>query len=118
LPDGGRRDLVVAASSPHGRRFIVLFETLTSRDDSDLLHGCTLLAEPLASDADDLYVHELIGARVVDTAGVLHGTVTGVEANPASDLLVVDGKWYVPARFVVSQAGGEVVVDVPDGLFE
>jgi 16S rRNA processing protein RimM len=117
--DGRRRDLVVATSRPHGHRHVVQFETISTREQSDALHGWLLLAAPLPDeDPDDLYVHGLIGSRVVDTAGTLIGTITSVEANPASDLLVVDGKWYVPARFVVGRSEGEVVVDPPEGLFE
>jgi 16S rRNA processing protein RimM len=116
---GGERELVVVSSRPHGRRHIVLFQTLSSRDESDALHGSVLLAEALPGwDEGDLFVHELIGSELVDIAGVSHGSVTSVEANPASDLLVVDDKWYVPARFVVTSGEGKVVVDVPEGLFE
>ena len=44
--------------------------------------------------------------------------VEAVEANPASDLLVLDGERLVPLRFVVAHAPGVVTVDVPDGLFD
>lgn len=117
-PGGDRRDLVVVAARPLKRRYIVLFETFLTREDADALHGSILLAEPLAPAESAFYVHELIGSRVVDSGGVERGTVTGVEANPASDLLVVDDKWYVPARFVTEQRAGELVVDAPEGLFE
>jgi 16S rRNA processing protein RimM len=56
---------------------------------------------------------------VEDVHGEALGTVTGVEANPASDLLVLDGGALIPLRFVVSSEPGQlVVVDVPDGLLE
>ena len=38
---------------------------------------------------------------MVDTDGHELGTVTAVEANPASDLLVLDGGGLIPLRFVV-----------------
>ncbi len=42
-----------------------------------------------------------------------------VEANPASDLLVLDGGGLIPLRFVVGSSPGErVTVDVPDGLLD
>ena len=63
-------------------------------------------------------MHELVGAEVVDTAGVSRGTVVAVEANPASDLLVLEGGGLVPLRFVVSRRPGRVVVDVPAGLLD
>jgi 16S rRNA processing protein RimM len=47
------------------------------------------------------------------------GVVTAVQANPAADLLVLDSGALVPVVFVVSgPEDGEVLVDVPDGLFE
>jgi hypothetical protein len=47
------------------------------------------------------------------------GTVEGVEANPASDLLVLDGGVLIPLRFVVaSEPGVRITVEVPDGLLD
>ena len=77
-----------------------------------------LRAAPLER-ADVLWVHELVGSRVVTTAGRLVGTVSAVEANPASDLLVIGEGILVPLRFVVARGDdGSVTVDVPDGLLE
>ena len=43
----------------------------------------------------------------------------GVEANPASDLLVLDSGALVPLTFVTSvDPNVRVDVDVPEGLFE
>ena len=109
-------ELTIAAVRPQRRCHLVTFEGVTDRVGAEHLRGAVLAAEPLADDAA-LFVHELIGAEVVDTAGVVRGTVTAVEANPASDLLVVDGSHLVPVRFVVSHSPGRVVVDVPEGIF-
>jgi 16S rRNA processing protein RimM len=98
---------------------LVCFEGIGTREAAEALAGATLRAEPLAeADAGSLWVHELIGAEVVGTAGESHGTVTAVEANPASDLLVLDSGALVPLRFVVSAEPGTLTVDVPDGLFD
>jgi ribosomal 30S subunit maturation factor RimM len=78
-----------------------------------------LLAAPAATDdGEGLYVHDLIGSEVFERSGVRRGVVTAIEANPASDLLVVEERWYVPMRFVVEQSAGRIVVEVPEGLFE
>lgn len=111
------RELRVLASSPHQGRHIVAFEGVEDRSAAESLHGWVLSAPPLA-DGGGLYVHQLIGAEVREVGGTRRGVVTAVEANPASDLLVVDGRHYVPLRFVVEQRPGEVVVEVPEGLFE
>ena len=76
-----------------------------------------LYAEPL-TDPEALWVHELIGAEVVAADGSSYGRVAAVEANPASDLLVLDGGGLVPLRFVVASTPGRVVVDVPAGLLD
>ena len=109
--------LVVVESRPHGGRHLVRFAGVDDRTAAERLVNATLLAVPEDS-GDDLYVHELIGCAVVDQDGVSRGSVTSVEANPASDLLVLDSGALVPARFVVDHRDRTVYVEVPDGLFE
>ena len=108
-------DLVVERSRPFGDRWIVRFEGVTDFEGAERLRGTVLRAAPL-DDPDVLWVHELIGGSVVTVSGRDLGAVASVEANPASDLLVLDTGVLVPLRFVVSHAGGRIVVDVPDGL--
>ena len=87
-------------------------------DAAERLRDVVLYAPPL-DDPDALWIHDLIGARVEDTGGSVLGTVEGVEANPASDLLVLKGGALIPLRFVVSsEPGVRVTVDVPDGLLD
>ncbi len=82
------------------------------------MRGCTIHADELPSNDDSLWVHELVGVLVVDTGGSELGTVTAVEANPAHDLLVLDGGALVPVTFIVERSEGRVIVDVPDGLLD
>ncbi len=110
-------ELEVVESRPHQGRHIVVFAGVSSIDAAEPLRDVLLSAPPL-DDPDALFVHELIGRAVVDAGGVLRGTVTAVEANPASDLLVLDERHYVPLRFVVRRDADGIVVDVPDGLFD
>jgi hypothetical protein len=45
--------------------------------------------------------------------------VEEVQANPASDLLVLTGGGLIPLRFVVDlEPGVRVTVDMPDGLLD
>lgn len=115
--DSDRGALEVLRSSPHQHRWIVAFAGVDGRDGAESLRGSVLRAEPL-DDGDALWVHELVGSEVVDPAGAPLGTVVAVEANPASDLLVLDGGALVPLRFVVSSEPGRVVVDPPAGLLD
>jgi len=109
--------LEVLRASPHHRRWIVAFAGVGDHRGAEALRGAVLTAEPL-DDPDALWVHELVGSEVVDAAGAAHGRVVAVEANPASDLLVLEGGALVPLRFVVEQAPGRVVVDPPAGLLD
>ncbi len=109
--------LEVVRSSAHHHRWIVAFVGVGDHAGAEALRDVVLSAEAL-DDPDALWVHELVGAEVVDTAGVSHGPVVAVEANPASDLLVLEGGGLVPLRFVVSQEPGRVVVDLPAGLLD
>ena len=112
------RTLEVEASRPHQKHFIVSFAGVLSREQAEELQGRTLEAEPL-DDPDELWVHELIGAPVVGTDGAAVGSVEAVQANPASDLLVLDSGALVPVLFVVERrADGTVVIDPPEGLFD
>ena len=63
-------------------------------------------------------MHELVGSTLVEVDGTEHGTVVAVQANPASDLLVMEDGSLVPLRFVVAREDDRIVVDVPAGLFE
>ncbi|MGI8684061.1 MAG: ribosome maturation factor RimM [Acidimicrobiales bacterium] len=109
--------LEVVRASAHHHRWIVAFAGVGDHAGADALRNVVLSAEAL-DDPDALWVHELVGAEVVDADGVTHGTVVAVEANPASDLLVLDGGGLVPLRFVVSRQPGRVVVDMPAGLLD
>ncbi len=112
-----RGPLEVVSSRPHQGRWIVVFSGVVGRDAAEALRATTLSAEALAEEGT-LWVHELIAAEVVDLAGHSHGPVLAVEANPASDLLVL-AEGLVPLTFVVERRpDGTVVIDPPAGLFE
>ncbi len=124
----GTSELTVERASPHGRQWIVAFAGVSTREDAESLVGQILTAEPKpeADQSDDqatLWVHELVGAQVIDATGAERGRVAAVVANPASDLLELDSGALVPLRFVVggveTSPGGRVVrVDPPAGIFE
>jgi 16S rRNA processing protein RimM len=114
----GERELVVRDARWDGRRWLVHFEGIASREGADAVVGSDLTAEAL-EDEGTLWVHELIGAEVVDAAGVSRGRVKAVVANPASDLLELEGGALVPLTFVTDgPADGVVRVDVPEGLWD
>lgn len=109
--------LTVVASRPHQHGHLVSFEGVGTREEAEALRGLALLAEPI-DDPDTLWVHELIGACLVELDGTERGTVESVQQNPASDLLVTDGGALVPLTFVVELRDDVVVIDPPPGLFD
>lgn len=109
--------LRILGASRHGQRWLVSFEGVEDREGAERLRSVVLLAEAV-EDPDALWVHELVGSVVYDTAGVCHGAVVAVEANPASDLLVLESGALVPLRFVVSSGEGRIDVEVPAGLLD
>lgn len=110
--------LVVRTARPLRDRFVVEFEGVQSIEAAESLRGTALYAAPLEREGA-LWVDELIGANVRTIRGDDLGTIVSVEANPASDLLVLDTGTLVPSRFVVGDVvDGAVVVDVPEGLVE
>jgi 16S rRNA processing protein RimM len=110
------QELVVEAARPSNRRWLVTFEGF-DRSRAERFTGAELLAEPI-EDPDVLWVHDLIGARVVELDGTDRGRCVAVVDNPAADLLELESGALVPVRFVVTAADGVVTVDVPEGLFE
>lgn len=117
LDNENGRELLVLTSIPFTHRWIVAFDGVYDRNASEQIAHRDLYAEPL-DDPDALWVHELVGMRVVDQGGVDRGPIVAVEANPASDLLVLESGALVPMRFVTTTDDNVVSVDVPDGLFE
>lgn len=103
----------------HQGRHRVKLAGVDDRDAAAALTGVPVYAAPLdAVDDDVVWVHEVVGAEVVDVAGRRLGRVEAVQANPAHDLLVLDGGGLVPMVFVVAQEAGRVVVDPPEGLLD
>jgi 16S rRNA processing protein RimM len=115
----GARELEVVASRRHQDRWLVRFRGVDDRTAAEALRNQILTGDPIEGlSEDELWVHELIGAEVRDRAGAVLGRVQSVEANPAHDLLVLDGGALVPTVFVVAQSPGVVVIDPPEGLFD
>ncbi len=109
--------LTVVTATPHQDRWLVTFEEIKDRVTAQRYTNTPVYAEPL-EDADELWVHELIGTPVVDVGGAEHGTVAAVIANPAADLLELESGALVPVVFIVDRTADRIVIDPPAGLFE
>jgi 16S rRNA processing protein RimM len=123
ISDGA--DLTVVEIRPHQTHWLLRYSGCESREDADALRGTVLWGEPL-QDSDTLWVHELVGCRVLDGDDVDRGTVVAVLANPAADLLELDSGALVPTNFLVERSDDNadrsddniVRVDVPEGLWD
>jgi 16S rRNA processing protein RimM len=114
----GQSWLVIVSSRPQPqRKWVVQFEGIDDRNAAELLTG-RIVSAPALVDDEALWVHELIGAHVVDVDGVGRGTCVSVLHNPAHDLLELDTGHLVPVTFVESLVDGVVTVNAPDGLFD
>jgi len=96
--------LTISTSKPFKKGLIVQFEELRDRDSADLWRGRYLLA-PFAElpplEQDQVYLHDLIGMRVVSTAGEQLGTVTTFYELPQGlilDIQTARGTVMVPYR--------------------
>lgn len=98
-------------------RFLVQLAGVSVREDAAKLTNEIAFAEPIHDDSA-LWVHELVGSRVIDRAGTEYGTCTAVLDNPAHALIETDTGVLVPVPFVVSHDDGVVVVDPPAGLLD
>ncbi len=120
--EGDAVPFTVGTAKAYQDKWLVRFAEVTGRDDADRLRGSKLFATPLSSDDllddDVVFVHELIGKRLIDQHGTDHGEVVSVIDNPASDLLELADERLVPLSFYVSNDAETIHVDVPVGLLD
>ncbi len=109
--------LEVDSAARHGQTWLVRFLGVEGRDGAERIANRPLRAEPI-DDPDALWVHEMVGAVVVERDGTPRGRCTAVVANPAHDLLELDTGALVPVTFVTGIDDGTITIDPPDGLFE
>ena len=111
----------IEQSHASNTRWRVHFAGLGDRTAAETLTGSIIYAEPIV-DPDEVWIHQLIGARVVEESGVDRGVCVSVLDNPAADLLELDSGALVPANFVTSVDDAAdpvmVTIDPPDGLFD
>lgn len=110
--------MVIAEVRGQPDRPIVRFRGVESREAAEELRGHSLWAERVALPEGMVIVPDLVGARLVDAAGTDRGRIVAVEANPASELLVLEGGGLVPSVFITQVADGYVVADLPPGLLD
>ncbi len=124
-----RGPLTVLAARRHSGRYVVAFTGIDDRTAAEALRGIALVVDsadlaPLA-DPDEFHDTDLLGLRVQTGDGTTLGTLKDVVHGPGTDLLAIDiGEREILIPFVrelvplVDIAGGRVVVEPPEGLFD
>jgi 16S rRNA processing protein RimM len=107
----------IATSKKSIDRWLMYFVGVTDRNIVERLTNSDVYGEPI-DDPSVVWVHELVGSVVVDTAGNNLGTCTGVIDNPAHPIMELDNGFLVPTPFIVSNENGRIEIDAPEGLFD
>jgi 16S rRNA processing protein RimM len=111
------RELTVETARLQNDRYVIHFQGVDNRNDAELLTNATLYGEEI-EDADALWVHDMIGSRVVGVDDTDYGVCTGVIDNPAHAILELDSGGLVPIPFVVEYREGITTIDPPLGLLD
>lgn len=114
LATAAGEELEIAWIDPSGR--LVRFVGVDSLEAATPLAGQVLYAQRQRFEGITL-IDELVEKQLVDQGGVMRGRVVAIEANPASELMVLDTGALVPTVFISDIQGDRIVVEVPDGLF-
>jgi 16S rRNA processing protein RimM len=123
--------LTVLSTRWHSGRLLVMFAGSADRSHAESLTGTLLMVDSAdvgaPEDPDEFNDHDLIGLKVLTTAGDLVGTVSDV-LHHGQDLLVVrsvtgpgeDALVPFVAAIVpkVDMAAGHLVIDPPPGLLD
>lgn len=88
---GKREILKIEAFRRHGDGFLAKWEGCETKEAADAARGHISVARRDFPDAgkDTVWAVDLIGCRVVNTAGESLGTVESISSNGAQDLLVI-----------------------------
>ena len=109
--------MLFRSCKPSTDRHLVTLIGIDDRNVVEQLTNADIYGEPI-DDGSVVWVHELIGARVVDVAGHERGTCVAVIDNPAHPIMELDSGALVPSPFIVSRDAGVVTIDPPEGLFD
>ncbi len=126
-PEAG--PLTVESANLGGSKLVIHFAGVDDRTGGAALHGVRLMvaaaARPAIEDPDEFYASDLVGLSARAVSGTEYGPVRDVLNLAGAEYLVldVDGReQLVPfvAAIVptVDVAGGVIVIDPPDGLFD
>jgi 16S rRNA processing protein RimM len=120
------RDAAIESVRIHAGRALVKFSGLDSPEEVQLLQNWTVevpASEARKLDADEYFLHDLVGLRLIDSEGVERGKVIEIEETGGGVLLVVEGprgRYDVPFAAdictKVDLGAKTIVVNLPYGI--
>jgi 16S rRNA processing protein RimM len=108
-----------------GRIVVLKLQGIDTRNQAESLHGKTLMAPEATriEEPDVYYLHDILGAKVQDSAGQALGELVEVLSTGSNDVYVVRGprgELLLPALddvvLEVDVKARRITVEVPDGL--
>jgi 16S rRNA processing protein RimM len=128
-PDESRtREVKIESTRAHGDRALIKFSGIETPEEMALLRDWTIeIPEDQARkpEADEYFLHDLIGLTLVDESGAERGRVTDAYEGGGGVLLEVESgprKFEVPFAAEICKtidiAGKRIVVDLPEGIDE
>ena len=124
--ESSTRDAVIDSVRLHAGRALVKFSGIDSPEEVQSLQNWTVeipAAEARKLEADEYFLHDLVGLRLIDAEDVERGKVVGIEETGGGVLLVVDGprgRYDVPfAAEICTRVDLDaktIAVSLPDGI--
>lgn len=122
------RESVIESVRIHAGRALVKFAGIGSPEDVQKLQNWTVeipSSEARKLDADEYFLHDLVGLTLIDASGQDRGKVVEIEETGGGVLLVVDGprgRYDVPFAAdictKVDLEGKTIAVSLPEGIEE
>ncbi|HEV7920306.1 MAG TPA: ribosome maturation factor RimM [Thermoanaerobaculia bacterium] len=122
------REVTIEAARLHAERALIKFSTIDSPEAVADFQRWTIeipQAEAKQLDADEYFLHDLVGLTLVDAAGKEQGTVSDAYEGGAGVLLEVtrgDRKFDVPFAAAICKEidleAKRIVVELPEGIDE
>ena len=109
--------ITVASARRQPNSWLMHFVGIDDRNAAERIAKSDLYGEPI-EDKSVMWVHELIGAQVVDVSGTRYGKCVAVVDNPAHSLLELESGALVPVVFITERSKEEITINPPDGLFD
>jgi 16S rRNA processing protein RimM len=122
--DGRSETVAIESVREHKGRLLIVVAGAPDATSAERFIGATFFAprEELDVEPGEYLDVDLVGCAIVGSDGTMHGRVERIEHYPASDMLVIDGRFLPMVRAFIRSIDikkKEIVVnDLPQGLLD